>query len=403
MITDQEIETRATEFSITPNEVEKDYVHGWVLKAIASRPLLATNLVLKGGSGLRKCYLPNTRFSKDLDFSALTAIDKAVLDEELRQICSIVSSQTGITFLDRTVIKDKNLPIPDIAALEARIYFKGFYNEESILLKTQLDITEFDKIYLPVQARPLIHPYSDGASCTATINCQKIEEILASKLTTLLHRRKAVDLFDLLYAIVIGNEYHVVRREVITTFLKKSIFEPQPHLAKTELLALPLEEFRPSWTSSILAPLRSAFDFGLVIQNFAALIESLFGVLVAVPVPAAAMGGGGASVGIGGRGFGGLSTWPTVFAGGIRNTLLSAARNRQVLQLQYDGYVRLVEPYRLAYYVRKSDGQGSEYFWGYDMSGGKSRKIGIKQFFCHKIQAARATTQTFTPRYPIEV
>jgi hypothetical protein len=60
----------------------------------------------------------------------------------------------------------------------------------------QLDITEFEKIYLPVQQRPLIHPYSDSAQCAASIRCQQTEEILVSKLTTLLHRREAIDFFD---------------------------------------------------------------------------------------------------------------------------------------------------------------------------------------------------------------
>ena len=88
---------------------------------------------------------------------------------------------------------------------------KLFYGEEDISLKVQLDVTEFEKIYLPVQQRPLIHPYSDAAQCTTLIQCQKIEEILASKLTTLLHRRKAIDLFDLLYSIVFAREFSIDR------------------------------------------------------------------------------------------------------------------------------------------------------------------------------------------------
>ena len=54
MIRDEEIEAKAAELSLTPNEVEKDYVHGWVLRAIASRPQLANTLVLKGGSALKR-------------------------------------------------------------------------------------------------------------------------------------------------------------------------------------------------------------------------------------------------------------------------------------------------------------------------------------------------------------
>jgi predicted nucleotidyltransferase component of viral defense system len=397
MIKDEEIEQKAAEFSLSPSDVEKDYIHGWVLKAISSRAALQRNFVLKGGSALRKGYLPNTRFSKDLDFSANTAVDKDELARELVEVRRIVESQTGVRFLDQMLIKDKGLPIPGVSALEARLYFKGFYNEESVVLKTQLDITEMDKIYLPVQSRGLIHPYSDAVSCAATIRCQKIEEILASKLTTLLHRRRAADLFDLLYATVFANEYQVARLEVITTFLKKSIFEPQPDSAKGELLAVPLEEFRESWSGGVLAPLRSLFDFGYVLQNFARMIETLFALLVPAVASASPFGRGGVA-GSFRPSFGGLS----FFGGSIRSAILGAGRNREMVELVYDGYRRVVEPYKLQYYVRKSDGVGSEYFWGYDTTGGKSGP-GIKQFFCHKIQSIRATGQGFTPRFPMEL
>ena len=69
----------------------------------------------------------------------------------------------------------------------------------------------------------------------------------------------------------------------------------------------------------------------------------------------------------------------------------------------YDGYRRLVEPYKLEYYVRKSDRHGSEYFWGYDTRGGKSQRIDIKQFFCHKIVSASESSVSFVPRYPVEL
>jgi len=49
--------------------------------------------------------------------------------------------------------------------------FKGFYNEENVDLKTQFDVTQFDKIYLPVQDRMILHPYSDQDVCQGTMRC----------------------------------------------------------------------------------------------------------------------------------------------------------------------------------------------------------------------------------------
>jgi predicted nucleotidyltransferase component of viral defense system len=396
MITDSEIEEKATEFSILPNHVEKDYVHSWILKAISSRPELKRLLVLKGGNALRKCYFPDTRFSKDLDFSTKEHISKDFLEIELREVCTIVELQTGVKFLDRTIIKDKELLIEQIDALEARIYFKGFYNEEQLILKTQFDITQFDKIYLPIQERPILHPYSDANDCKGTINCQKAEEILASKLTTLLHRRKASDLFDLLYSVLIKGENNVNKRELIITFLKKSIFEPRPEDARRELLAVSLIDYKESWTS-LLVPAISFLTFEFVIENFSRLINSLFDLIIVSTV---------FTPGIASqirRSIGTQIVNFSYFPGNIRRTILTAGRANKMIKMIYNGFIRFVEPYKLEYYVRKRDGIGNEYFWGWDTTGGSSGKIGIKRFFCDKIQSAILTDQSYTPRFPVEI
>jgi len=405
MISDKEIEQKAAEFSISPINVEKDYVYGWLLKAIFDRPQLATRLVLKGGQALRKAYLPQTRFSKDLDFSALEHLDPSFLERELREVCAHVSAATGVRFLDKIVVKDKDLPIPDVDALEARLYFKGFYGEENLNLRAQLDVTQFERIHLPVQSRALLHGYSDAGDCATTVRVQKLEEMLASKLTALLHRRKPVDLFDLLYAVLIARDYPVARREVVSTFLKKSIFEPQPHLAREQLLGIPLVAFEGIWTS-LIVPAATLMAFSFVTANFHRLVESLFALIVpSVAVPPAIERPSGRSLGRAGAFSGGYGVASNVssFRVNMRQTLVTAAQNRHMVEMVYDGYTRLVEPYKLEYYVRKSDGYGSEYFWGWDTSGGNSGTIGIKRFFCHKIVSVIESETAYAPRFHVEL
>jgi predicted nucleotidyltransferase component of viral defense system len=409
VITDQEIEQKAADFSIFPTDVEKDYVYSWLLKAIYSRPQLASRLVLKGGQAIRKAYLAETRFSKDLDFSATETLGHAFMQDELRGVCAEVTAATGVRFLDQMLIKDKNLPMDDVEAFEARLYFKGFFGERDINLKAKLDITQFERIDLPVQSRALLHPYSDAAACACVIKTHKLEEILASKLTAMLHRRKPVDLFDLLYSVLIARDYPVSRREVVTTFLKKSIWGPQPNLAKEQLLAVPMGDYQADWPS-LLVPVGAFMAFSFVTANFRSLIDSLFALLVPpAPVPSIARVGG---IATGLRAVPrGIAT-PGVLSGfrGVnplradtRQVLISAARNRHMVEMTYHGHRRLVEPYKLEYYVRKSDGHGSEYFWGFDTSGGRSGDVCMKRFFCDKIVSARESSRTFVPQYPIEV
>jgi predicted nucleotidyltransferase component of viral defense system len=225
MISDREIEQKAAELDVSPQNVERDFVHGWLLKQIYEHSALASQLVLKGGNGIRKGYLVGARYSKDLDFSCATSLDEAELYEHLQSVLIAASAASGVQFsLDRTRVDEKRLNIPGVKATEARIYFKGFYAEENITLRTHLDIGELEKTYLPVQSRTLIHPYSDSSECTAQIKCQKLEEILASKLTTLLFRRRAQDLFDLIFSIFFNPVLNVSRAEVIRTFYEEVHF-----------------------------------------------------------------------------------------------------------------------------------------------------------------------------------
>ena len=404
MIYDSEIEAFGETHGLSPHEVEKDYVHSWILHAVFSRPMLRDFLILKGGNALRKAYLPETRFSKDLDFSCTSHLDPGLLETELKEVCDIVSSQTAVKFLDKMIVRDKNLPF-EVNALEARVYFKGFYNEESVDLKTQLDVTQFDKIYLPVQDRKILHPYSDSGICSGAIRVQKAEEVLAGKLTTLLHRRKVGDMFDLLYGILLGSGFSISRPEVISTFLKKSIFEPNPEVARQELLALPVGEYEEYW-HTIVAPRRSVFGFDMVTSRFAEMVNSLFDAIAAPIRRAAAPGFAGrptrGSIGRSVPRFSGAATFG-LMSSGIRSTIMNGGRTRTMIEMTYGGYQRLVEPYKIEYYVRKSDGAGNEYFWGFDTTGGRSGRASIKQFFCDRIESANGTNFGFSPRYAIEL
>ncbi len=213
-------------------------------------------------------------------------------------------------------------------------------------------------------------------------------------------------MFDLLYSILIAQDYPVVRREVISTFLRKSVFDSEPSAAKNQLLALPLEEFRTLWVG-IIGPIRSLFNFDYVIANFYELINSLFALVApaATPtMPAFAGGGrlGGFTPSIRARTMS-YSSVPYLSAD-IRSTIINAGRSQTLVDLLYEGINRTVEPYKLEFRVRKSDNRGLEYFWAYDPSGsGKSGKPGIKMYICDKIQAVRNTGLRFTPQFEIEL
>ena len=100
--------------------------------------------------------------------------------------------------------------------------------------------------------------------------------------------------------------------------------------------------------------------------------------------------------------FGGFSPAPSYFSSDVRGVIINAGRERKMVELRYHGYDRLVEPYSMEYYVRKSDGVGQEYFWGYDTSGGESGQLSIKRFICDQIESVNSTEHNFFPRFAVE-
>ncbi len=130
-------------------------------------------------------------------------------------------------YLDDSGIREKNLADKESTHYEACVYFKSFFGDDEINLKVELDIKEFDRIFLPVQTCGIIHEYSDHILCKADLRCRKLEELFASKLKALLQRRHSPDLYDFVYSVFFQKIIDIRRGELITTFLKKTEFRPQ--------------------------------------------------------------------------------------------------------------------------------------------------------------------------------
>lgn len=71
MIARAALQQRASEWGLTEEVVEKDYVLGWLLSGIGSHPRLRDHWIFKGGTCLKKCFVETYRFSEDLDFTVL--------------------------------------------------------------------------------------------------------------------------------------------------------------------------------------------------------------------------------------------------------------------------------------------------------------------------------------------
>jgi len=394
MIKKDEIDTKSQELRVNTSDVQRDYVFGWLLSGIYHNDnALKDQLILKGGNGFRKAYFEHARYSNDLDFSTQREVNPDQLGIEIDKACKYAADMTGINFaLEENKVALKRGADEENKTYEARVYFKGFYGEEHYNIKVKLDVKEYDKIFLPLQKRNIIHSYSDAADCKGEIICHKLEELLASKLKALLQRQHSPDLYDFIFTVFFQKTLGVDRLEIVKTFLKKTIYEPNPTEAKNLLLEIPFHIFKGFWNQYLVCPRQSLINFDDAENQFKLIIPELFGLLQ----PAFATAGGGYGGGFGG----GYSL--DYFAANYRNTIMEAGRTRKVLRMTYDGLERRIEPYSLAYKTRK-DGVGREYLYGWDRTGGRSGVMSIKSYTQDKVQSLEMTDETFEPRYPIEL
>lgn len=380
MITRDEIDDNATALDLPVANVERDYVFGWLISGLFQESRLGQSFVLKGGNALRKGYFPLTRFSDDLDFSTTGGVDAAHLIEQLNAVCCFVEARAGVSFeLERNTIVAEQQIDRDKHVYKVRLYFKDFAGlGDHITLKVRVDVTEYDRLHLPVQNRHLIHQYSDAADCAAPIRVVKLEEALADKLKCLLQRRSCFDLFDTVYAIFVANELAVDHAEIMQVFLQKTIFRPAPSAAKQLLLGVPFDVLQGFW-GKVACPLATRMTFAHAVATLQRGIEELF-----------------APFGVGG--------WSerVFFPAELRNAILEAGSARTLLELRYDGVTRLVEPYALTF-KRRQDGEASEYFYAYDQTGGQRSGPGIKSFLAPKVDSLRLTDRPFEPRFEIEL
>jgi len=91
-----ELKARAAAEGVAEQTIELDYVLGWLLLMLGEVPALAHALVFKGGTALRKIYVPAWRYSEDLDFTVRGDLTPDALTTEITKWCDITSAASGV-------------------------------------------------------------------------------------------------------------------------------------------------------------------------------------------------------------------------------------------------------------------------------------------------------------------
>jgi predicted nucleotidyltransferase component of viral defense system len=194
-----EVRALQTEWRLRDDVIEKDYVLGWLLAAIAAVPTLRSTWIFKGGTALRKCYFETYRFSEDLDFTIIDGGPMAPDDLVLlfREIASWLLNECGLEIVVDPASFKQRRNRRGKATTEGKLAFRGPRNPPS-LPKVKLDLTSDEVVPTTPVDRPITHPYSDGTGWS-TVRCYSIVDLLAEKLRALAERCRPRDLYDIVH------------------------------------------------------------------------------------------------------------------------------------------------------------------------------------------------------------
>ncbi len=392
MIDKREILDVAERMSLLPHIVEKDYVLGWMLAGIYAHAELKDSWIFKGGTCLKKCFFETYRFSEDLDFTLTDAahLDTAFLKRVFGEIGQWVYDQTGIEVPGDGQDFDIYTNPRGSISCEGKLSYRGPVSPRN-MPRIKLDLMADERLVLaPVQVS-IFHPYSDAPGSGMIARAYAYEEVFAEKTRALAERTRPRDLYDVIN--LFRNEDARPSPAVMLDVLRqkcehKGIALPQladlePHrdnlagswkdMLEHQLLALPpLETF---WDA-----LPEFFDW---LSNGRA------------PILLAAFTGGAGETIIRER----VLPLPMSSA---RQSLIEvirfAAANRLLVDLDYRDQqgrrsTRTVEPYSLA-----QTSANDVLLHTHDRTRDAHRSLRFD-----RIEGARVTTQSFTPRYQIEL
>ena len=174
--------------------LERDYCLSWFLAGL-SKTSLTDLLVFKGGTAIKKCYIPDYRFSEDLDFTLREDVSFEKIEECLAIVFEYAERASGIKL--RISRYDRHLhenchtfflgyegPLPSVSAKEVKV-----------------DITINEKLVFPIASKPVLKAYDEYEDLPENerIGVYSLNEIVSEKIIALLDpaRNEPRDLYDL--------------------------------------------------------------------------------------------------------------------------------------------------------------------------------------------------------------
>ena len=387
MIDKREILEAATRMSLNPHVVEKDYVLGWMLAGINNHPKLRESWVFKGGTCLKKCFFETYRFSEDLDFTLTdpSHIDEPFLKGVFAEIGEWIYENTGIEVpADRQEFDIYTNPRGTISC-QGKLSYRGPVSSRD-LPRVKLDLTADERLVLAPVRVAVFHPYSDEPDPGIETLAYAYEEVFGEKVRALAERTRPRDLYDVIN--LFRNADARPSAAVMLDVLRQKCSFKGINVPTLADLEHHREELATLWQSMLNHQLPSLPPYESFWGELPAFFEWLAGGVAPI-VPAAYVIGSGETV-LRER----MLRLP--LPGSAQATIeviRFAAANRLMVELDYDRSTRRIEPYSLR---QTRDGNIVLHAFNADKNDHRSYRV-------DRIAGARVTSQSFVPRYEIEL
>ena len=167
--------------------VEKDYALSYLLAAIVSTDGLGENLVLKGGTALKKLYFADYRFSEDLDYSTRVMGPVQQIDAAMETVVRSMSEMLNERGPFQVGLEPLLLKLPHPGDQKAYLVRVQFPEQRQPLCRLKVETTVDEPILTPVEIRPVLHGFAEEID--ARIPVYSLTEITAEKLRALLQSK----------------------------------------------------------------------------------------------------------------------------------------------------------------------------------------------------------------------
>lgn len=389
MIDRREIIDAATRQGLNPHIIEKDFVLGWLLAAINAHEDLASTWLFKGGTCLKKCFFETYRFSEDLDFTLTDPahLDEDFLHETFAEIGEWMYEETGIEMpAEQQEFDIYSNPRGNISC-QGKLSYRGPISPRSGgWPRIKLDLTADERVVLPPALVPIFHPYSDVPEDGMRVLAYAYEEAFGEKIRALAERARPRDLYDVIN-LFRNAEARPSPSVLLDVLRQKCSFKgiPVPRFTNLELYRADLEG---GWSTMLTHQLPALPPVEAFWNELPLFFEWLEGGKAPI-VPAAYAVGAGETV-----------LREQTFrlpVSGVAQSFIEiirfAAASRLCVELDYQDLTRRIEPYSLR---RTQDGNVLLHAFNADKGEHRSYRV-------DRIAAARITSQTFAPRYAIEL